>query len=236
MKLLKQLGFTFLLAFPLLTLNSCQEEEKPVPTKEKMQGVWEVTEAYDDQNNSIMPNINHLAPTYIQMDDKNSVNSSAGPMFMYLVYGKSNFISITSKLDEAFKYADLSLTEGEFFISDEDYEDRFTVEIKMKFPTMETLTTILELMGIEPPKLFDAVIYHKFLDVHVTIPEEDPNTMVWEFDATTYTNYNVKDEKGYYVPWSLIDVPFTKGRFVFTKRVESLVDLVKASTAPKTAK
>ncbi len=50
------------------------------------------------------------------MDDANSVNSTLGPLFMWIVYGDSKFISVTSKIDEVFKYADLQLTEGEWFI------------------------------------------------------------------------------------------------------------------------
>lgn len=209
----------------VIMLSACQEE--PIPTKTKMQGVWEVVEAYNENNESIINDVNFLMPTYIHMDDKNSVNTTAGPMFMYLVYGNSNFIKISKKLDAAFQYSNLSLTEGEFFMTNEAYEDRFTIEMKLKFPTMETITTIMDLMGIKPPNLFEQVIYHKFLDVYVTVPEEDDQTMVWEFDDLTTTSYNVKDQYGNYVPWSLYDVPFSKARFVFKKRAESITELVK---------
>lgn len=216
---------------PIFLLFSCKEAE-PVPTKAKMQGVWEVVEAYDEENKSIINDVNFLIPTYIQLDDKNSVNTTAGPMFMYLVYGGSNFIKITKKLDAAFQYSNLSLTEGEFFMSNNAYEERFTIEMKLKFPTMETINTILDLMGITPPNLFEEVIYHRFMDVYVSIPEDDENTMIWEFDNTTMTNYNIKDKYGNYVPWTLVNVPFSKARFVLQKRSESIVDLVKTATSP----
>ncbi|MBI4645441.1 MAG: hypothetical protein HY738_02320 [Bacteroidia bacterium] len=61
------------------------------------------------QNYKIISNINgdnKYFPTFIHLDDNNSVNSTAGPLFMYIVYGKSRFVEIVSKLDQAFSYAD----------------------------------------------------------------------------------------------------------------------------------
>ena len=104
--------------------------------------------------------------------------------------------------------------------------DVFTIEMKMKFLTLETLTDILELMGINPPSFIEEVIYHKFVDVQVDIDEENDQQMVWTWTNRTQPVYNIKDQYGNYVLWDGIALnSFSKGRFVFRKRVESLIDL-----------
>jgi hypothetical protein len=208
----------------VIFFSGCTDE--PVPTRDLMEGVWELTEAYDQDDSLITDRINSMFPTYVHLDDNNSVNSTAGPLFMYVVYGKSKFVSIASKLDEAFGYADLKFTEGEFFMKKDEVVDRFTIEMKMKFLTLESLTTILELMGINPPSFIEEVIYHKFINVNVIIDEDNDQYMEWVWDDTTEPTYNIKDEFGnpvlwYGIPWE----SFTKGRFVFEKRVKSLTEL-----------
>lgn len=215
-----------ILLLATLSLTACKKEEEPIPTRDLMTGVWELTEAYDENDSLITDRINGTFPTYIHLDDNNSVNSTAAPMFMYLVYGKSNFVNIASKFDEAFGYADLKFTEGEFFMQKNVVTDVFTIEMKMKFLTLETLTDILELMGINPPSFIEEVIYHKFVNVNVQIDEENDQQMVWTWTNNTQPFYNIKDQYGNYVAWNGIAwESFTKGRFVFRKRVESLIDL-----------
>lgn len=218
----------FLVGIIAIAFTSCDEVK--TPTHELMQGVWEVTEAYDANDSSIMGNVTHLCPTYVTLDDANGVISTAGPMFMYVVYGKSNFVKVTSKLDEAFKYADLTLTNGEFFMNKDEVVDRFTIEMKLKFPTVQTITSILDLMGLGLPSFMEPVIYHKFMDVKVEIDDSNKEMMVWTFDAQTSAVYNVKDEYGNYVSWSGMPVEdFQKCTFVLTKKVGDIESLVTES-------
>lgn len=224
-------SFKYLFAVTIITyvLTSCEPE--PTPTHQLMQGVWQMDQAYNENDSVITESVNSFFPTYIHLDDNNSVNSTAGPMFMYVVYGGSKFVSIVSKLDQAFAYTDLKITEGEFFMVKDEVTDRFTIEIKMKFLTMESLTTLLEIMGINPPSLLEEVIYHKFVNVNVIVDEENPEQMIWEFDEQTEAIYNIKDQYGNYVAWYGIPWEnFTKGRFVFTKKSKSLTELVQESS------
>jgi hypothetical protein len=137
-----------------------------------------------------------------------------------------------STLDEAFCYADMKLTEGEFFMIKNEVVERFTVEIKMKFLTMESLTTILEMIGVNPPGLMEAVIYHKFMDVNVLVNDDNPEVMTWTFDEKTQPAYNIKDQYGNYVSWSGVNPGnFSKLTVVWNKRVKSLTDLVTEAAA-----
>lgn len=217
-----------LIALPLVYfMSSCEPVEEPTPTHDLMQGVWELTEAYDETDSLITPRVTNLFPTFLHLDDNNSVNSTAGPLFMNIVYGDSKFVTFMSKLDDAFKYADMKLTEGEFFMIKNEVVDRFTIEIKMKFLTMESLTTILEMVGINPPGLMEAVIYHKFMDVNVLINDDNSEVMTWKFDDSTKPAYNIKDQYGNYVSWSGISPSnFSKVEVVWAKRVKSLTELV----------
>ena len=218
----------FLVVIIAIAFTSCTEEK--TPTHELMQGVWEVTEAYDENDSSIMENVNHLIPTYITLDDANGVISTAGPMFMYIVYGKSNFVKVTSKLDEAFKYADLTLTNGEFFMNKDEVVDRFTIEMKLEFPFTETITSILDLMGLGIPSFMEPVIYHKFKDIKVEIDDTNKEMMIWTFDTQTTAVYNIKDEYGDYVSWTGMSTEsFQKCTFVLTKRVGDIEQFVSDS-------
>ncbi len=213
-------------------LSSCEPIDDPTPTHDLMQGVWELTEAYDEDDSLITDKVTNLFPSYLHLDDNNSVNSTMGPFFMYVVYGKSDFVTFMSKLDQAFSYADMKLTEGEFFMIKNEVVDRFTVEIKMKFLTMESLTTILEMIGINPPGLMEAVIYHKFMDVNVLINDDNSEVMTWKFDEKTQPVYNIKDQYGNYVSWSGVDPgKFSKIEVVFNKRVKSLTELIQEAAA-----
>jgi len=217
-----------IIALPLVYFfSSCEPVEEPTPTHDLMQGVWELTEATDENDSIITSRVTNLFPTFLHLDDNNSVNSTAGPLFMNIVYGQSDFVTFMSKLDDAFKYADMKLTEGEFFMIKNEVVDRFTIEIKMKFLTMESLTTILEMIGINPPGFVEAVIYHKFVDVRVEINDDNPDVMIWEFDDITEPRYNIKDEHGDYVSWSGVSVnKFSKITVRWEKRVKSLTELV----------
>ncbi|PLX01263.1 MAG: hypothetical protein C0594_13560 [Marinilabiliales bacterium] len=211
--------------------NSCELEEKPTPTHELMQGVWELVEAYDANDSLITDRVTSFYPTYLHLDDMNSVNSTAGPLFMYIVYGDSRFIEVQSKMGDIFKYADLTLTEGEWFIKKNEVVTDFTIEMKLKFPTMDVFTNIMELMNVDVGgivgDMLDAVIYHKFLTVAVEINDDNDESMTWTFSDETQAQYNTKDYTGTYMSFTGVGVEeFSRCKLKFVKKVESLTNLV----------
>ena len=222
-----QILFIAILTF---SVSSCEKVDE-TPTDELMQGVWEVTEATDADGTDIMPNITGLCPTFIALDDADGVISTAGPMFMYIVYGKSNFISVSSKLNQVFDYASLTLTNGEFFMEKDQVTDNFTIEMKLKFPGAQTVESVLNILGLGlPSSLTDVVVYHKFKNVMVEIDELNPDQMIWQFDAATEAVYNIKDKYGDPITWNGISVTqFSKCRFVLSKKVKTIQQCVSDS-------
>jgi hypothetical protein len=212
----------------MFLFTTCEElTEKPTPTRELMQGVWEVTEAYDTSGESIMNHVSFLMPTYIKFDDYNSVSGTLGPMFMYIVYGESRFINITGKLDAAFDYLNYDWTTGEYGIKDGE-QNRFVVEIKMKLPGTQTLTEILDLMGVSHTQFIEPVIYHKFMNTYIYITDDNPNELIIEFDDAVEPEYNVKDPATLdYVLWTGVSVnAYSRCMFKLKKKTQSLEDLV----------
>ncbi|HBS86322.1 MAG: hypothetical protein A2W91_19100 [Bacteroidetes bacterium GWF2_38_335] len=222
----------------IVTITSCEDPEDPTPTNELMEGVWEMNSLYDNTTSGEKKDsVVAFFPQWIHMDDMNSVNSTLGPLFMWIVYGDSKFISVTSKIDEVFKYADLQLTEGEWFIDKNKVVDNFTIEIKMKFPTMETVTEIFDIFNIDLPEFaedaMDLVIYHKFKYVGVTINDDNPDKMVWTFGEGVQPTYNTKDQYGDPVLYHGLDVnPFSECTITFERKAKSLTDLIQEHTAP----
>lgn len=198
----------------------------PPTTKEKMMGVWEVTEAYDENGTSIMDGMSN-PPTVFSLEDANSVVSSAGPMFMKIVYGNSNYTKISSQIDQVFHYASLSFTNGEWFIGTSGNPERFTIEMKLQgLPGQKSLTTLLSLIGIHS-EFLDATIYHKFVDVQVTFDGQSDSTMTWNFDSQTESFYNTKSPKdGTYILWDGWTFPFKHYTFVLTKRIKTIEALI----------
>ena len=220
-----------LLGTIILIVSSCEKAVDPVtPTNDLMEGVWKVTEAYDADDSSIVQKVNPLLVASIfDLNSTNGVITTASPMFMYIVYGKSRFIEIIGEMDQAFKYnvVDFGLTLGEWGIKKGEVVDRFTIEMKMKFPTIQTIENLLQLMGIQIPSLFEEVIYHKFTNVKVTIDDNNPNVMWWEFDDSTVPFYNIKDDQLNFVLWNGVDVnTFTRSKYKLEKQIKGIQVLV----------
>lgn len=222
-----------LLGTIILILSSCNLENEPepvTPTNDLMEGVWKVTEAYDADDSSIIAKVNPLLVSSIfDLNSSNGVITTAGPMFMYIVYGKSRFIQIVSQIDQVFKYnvVDFGLTLGEWGIKKGEVVDRFTIEMKMKFPTIQTIENLLQLMGIQIPSLFETIIYHKFTNVKVTIDDDNPDVMWWEFDDNTVPFYNIKDDQLNFVLWNGVDVnTFTRSKYKLEKQIKGIQTLV----------
>ncbi|GAB4280678.1 MAG: hypothetical protein Kow0068_05000 [Marinilabiliales bacterium] len=236
------LSYSLLVSFAIVILfSACEKVEDPTPTHELMQGVWKLETAYDENDSNITSDVTSFFPNYLHMDDKNSVNSTCGPLFMYIVYGKSKFINIVSRLDEVFSYADLSLTEGEWFINKNEVVDKFTIEIKLKFPGFDTFTEIMSYMDIDVGgivgDMLDAVVYHKFMDVSVDISDENPDVMTWAITDATIAAYNTKDQYGNYVSFTGIGTDsFTRCTINWSKQVKTINQCIEDYNASQTTK
>lgn len=220
------------LCLSLIALNGCSLFEDLIatstPTKTKMEGVWEVTAAYDDEGKWILDSISSFI-TLIDLQKDNSVISTAGPMFMYIVYGKSRFNKIMSTIDQVFDYAEANFfTNGEWNAGSGN-TDYFTVEIKLKLPGQKSLTSLLEAMGINSKALgLDQTIYHKFMGVKVSFEEDSDLKMIWDFDFNTSAEYNIKNEELKYVLWEGVSARnFTRCKFVLTKRVKGFTEIIR---------
>jgi len=219
---LKLFVFFAIASFILLSCDTLFQEE--LPTKSKMEAVWEVTSVLNSQNQEIVNQLRFPILAF-HLSSDNTVVSTAGPLVMYIVYGENKYAEITSKLDQVFNYASLNFNGGEFFVGG-GTQSRFTVEMKIEgVGGVSTLTTLLELIGINPTFQIP-VIYHKFMDVKVTFYEKD-ETMVWEFDTATKAVYNTKDQYGNYVLWQGWPVDgFQRCKITLKKRSKELRDLV----------
>jgi hypothetical protein len=215
---LKPLGIILLLTF----LASCIEDE--TPTKTKMEGVWEVTAVYDEDGTNITNKVECPVVAFYLASD-NTILSTAGPLFMYIVYGDSKYTTIAATIDQYFGYTSLDFNGGEFFVGG-GQQDRYTIEMKLEgLPGQKTLTELLDLLGITQDYL-DLVIYHKFMDVKISFNTTD-DEMTWEIDDQTTAVYNTKDNYGNYVLWQGWPVNnFSKCRIILKKRSVELKDVV----------
>jgi hypothetical protein len=232
---IKPKKYSFIIAITLMSslilLDSCELDDIATPTNELMEGVWQLEEAFDENDSLITDDITTFFPAFVHLDDMNSVNSTLGPAFMYIVYGDSRFIDVTSKFDEVFTYTDLALTEGEWFIDKNKSVDNFTIEIKMRFPTLKTLNEVFELLQLDLPEIaadaIDIIVYHKFKFVKVEISDANPDIMVWEFTDEVVPTYNTKDKYGDPVMYTGISTDsYTRCRLVFNRKVKSIEELV----------
>lgn len=217
---------TALLPVSLLLFSHCGLLDDLIPpeepTQKRMQGIWKVTEATNESGENIINKINFPA-TVFQLGNDNSLNSTAGPMATYMVYGGANYATVASKIDQVFDYTKLDPDDGEWFIEN-GVVTRFTMYFKLiSIPGTSSLSNLLELFNVHIP-LLRQVIYHKFFDIKVTFESDD--IMIWEFDNQTTTDYYTVDGKGERVPISLSTDNFSHARFVLTKQVKNLQDLI----------
>jgi len=221
-KSMSKIVVVFILSVITVSFQSCIKDE--TPTKTLMEGVWEVTEAYNENGEDILSKVS-FPITAFHLSSDNTVISTAGPMIMYIVYGQNKYTEIASKIDQVMNYTSLDFNGGEFFIGG-GVQNRFTLEMKLEgLPGQKTLTTLLDLLGVTND-YWDLVIYHKFMDVYVEI-DDTKEIMTIEFDNATRAVYNTKDNNGNYILWQGWPVEnFSKCRFVLTKRVKDLKDLV----------
>ena len=220
-----------LISVLIFSISSCEKvEDDPTPTNDLMEGVWKLSQITDTAGVDITDTVMGFFPGYLHLDDANSVNSTLGPLFMYIIYGDSKFINISSKFDEMFKYTDIKLTEGEWFIDKNKVVDNFTIEIKMRFPTATTFNEVIQILDLPLPEAVqdavDIIIYHKFRFVGIAIDDEHPDIMKWYMDNAVVTDYSTKDEQGDKQPFSLTTNSFTKCTITFNRQQKSINQLV----------
>jgi len=214
-----------IIAVIIVMFSSCMKEE-PVPTKTQMQGVWTVTNVYNDLGADITSRVQFPVVAFSLSSD-NTIVSTAGPLIMYVVYGDSKYTQIASDVDQVFNYASLSFNGGEYFVAGGEV-DRFTIEMKLEgLPGQKALTQLLNMLGIAQNYL-DVVIYHKFMNVKIEF-DSTGNQMTWTIDDQTTATYNTKDQYGNYVLWQGWPVNnFSKCRIVLKKQSVTIQDVVKA--------
>ncbi|MES2838187.1 MAG: hypothetical protein V4667_11730 [Bacteroidota bacterium] len=232
---LKSIKLLVALLLSTAFLTSCVDE--PPPTKTLMQGNWELTAATDTAGNDIMNKV-AFPVTVMQLTDDNGMLGTIGPKFMYLVYGGGKWTTLSAKMGQVFDYANLRFNTGEYFVESGTVE-RFTVEGKLQATAIAggVLSDLLQILNIGNGWL-QQTVYHKFIGVKVSFPQDETgkgtrgendvyDTMIWEFDDETQAVYNYKDGQGNYVLWQGWPVDgFTRGTFTWTKRTESVNEVV----------
>jgi hypothetical protein len=218
--------------FSLLFIGSCKKADVDPPTKTLMQGTWELTAATNGSGQDILATV-AFPVTAIQLTDDNGMLGTQGPLFTYAVYGGSQWVTASAKIKQAFDYANFRFNTGEYFV-EAGNPTHFTVEAKLQATASIAggLTDVLTILGVDASWL-QQTIYHKFINVKVTLPKADNttdrNTMIWEFDNQTTAAYNYKDSQGNSIIWGGWPVgSFSKGKFTFTKRISGLNDIVRA--------
>lgn len=187
-------------------LNSLVPDE-PV-TSEMMNGLWEVIGVYDESDTStnlldtiILGYGSVSVPMYVNLNNSyDQLASTAGPLFLYLVYGKSNWTTFFGKLDQIFDYVDgRYFTEGEWGISDTANADALALKAKVMPPSMTTFAEILDLIpGLETAALKKYVIHH-FTKIQVEMATD--STMTWEFTDNTDAIYYTQNDELNPDPW-----------------------------------
>lgn len=229
MNLSRTLLISIISTFPLLFINCGLLDELVTteePTYERMQAIWKVTEAKNEFGDDILGKIN-FPVTVFDLQTSNALNSTAGPMATYMVYGANAYTNVATKIDQVFDYSKLDIDDGEWFISD-GVTSRFTLLLKLEsVPGLTSLTTLLSWFGVYTPILRET-IYYKFKNVKVTFDTDD--VMVWEFDNETTTEYYTVDEQGDKRLITLSTDSFSHCRFVLTKQVDGVVDIIKKAS------
>lgn len=209
--------------------------DDPTPTETLMEGVWEVTAVYDMGASD--PAVNMLdsiglgyntrkVPQYMKLSEDGYIQTTAGPLFLYLVYGNKNWTNFFGKLDDVFKYADLEFTNGNWAIDNGVVSD-FDIRITLMPPSMKTFTSILELFGVNTQQI-KSYLLHEFLNVDVTV--KGSNRMEWEWTNDVLATYFTSGDNFTEEKWLGFEASkYTRCKIVFEKRAGTLQDLVQAN-------
>lgn len=201
--------------------------QNQIPTKTRMEGVWIVRSVIDTSGYEYIcefqDTITPITAFYFASD--NTVVSTAGPLTIYLVYGYSMWTSVSSTIDQVFNYSNLNYNGGEYCIAS-GVANKFTLEMKLEgVGGAYTLEEILSTFGIQAQWL-DMVVYHRFYDVAVDFNEAG-DTMCWNFNCSTYAEYNKKDQYGNFILWDgWPNSTFSRCKIVLVKDTRTLNDIV----------
>jgi hypothetical protein len=225
---MKKIGYLLTTVVLGFWITSCEPTEAPTPTKTLMRGNWELIEA-TDSTGDITKKI-AFPTTVLQLADDDGMTGTFGPMFTRIVYGPSKWIEAAAKFDQVWDYANFQFNNGDYWVG-KDVQQRFTVEGRLKATTAvggTAFTDLLSVLGVNS-QWFDYTIYHKFQNVKVDFSDNN-NVMTWTFGDQTIGVYNKKDTNGNYVLWKGWPVEnFLRSKFVFRKRTQGIIDLVKAA-------
>lgn len=221
---------TLLVAISMTFIMGCTELldslSEPTPTKNLMEGVWEVvavTEVEGTDTLDIYDTLRLDFPInpYIHIKDNTYFNSTAGPLFLYLVYGRSKWTQVTSLMDQMFNYAQLTTTDGRW-ITQEGIVDSFDLKVTLTPPGSQTFKSVLELFGVASGYL-ETYLDHDFSGVWVSFEGMDSDTMYWEWDdAVTADYYNVYGD--IWLGWEA--TKFSRCKIKMVKRVKTLNELI----------
>ncbi len=228
-KMMKLIGVALL--FSMFTSCSLVDEliEDETPTKTKMQGVWEVVEVKEIGTDTldILNTLNPKIPSFIHIKENTHFSSTAGPLFLYIVYGRSKWTQIMSKVDQFFDYAKLTTTDGRWF-SGGGVVETFTPQVTLSFPSSSAAKSFLELFGVGNG-YFDTYIEHKFKDVSISFTNDD--TMYWEWTESTVGEYNKMTDEGDLLLWHGWEADkYSRCRLKLVKRVGTLTELITSAT------
>ncbi len=224
---------TFLLVILLQGCGLLESLNDPTPTQTLMEGVWEVTAVYDMGKDSTVNMLDSIGlgykssriPFFVKLSEDGDMQSTAGPLFLYLVYGNRSYPNFFGKLDELFRYGDMETTNGDWSIND-GIQNNFDIQIKLMPPSMKTFTNILELFGVNVQKI-KTFLLHRFNDVSVDIDSVTPKKMTWRWSSSVDATYFTSGDNFDNVIWlGWQATKFSRCKVVFEKRVGTLQDLV----------
>jgi len=205
----------------------------PTPTQTLMEGVWQVTAVYDLSNDSTVNMLDSIGlgykssriPFFVKLSEDGDMQSTAGPLFLYLVYGNRNYTNFFGKLDDLFRYADMETTNGDWSIND-GIQDDFDMQVKLMPPSMKTFTNILELFGVNVQKI-KTFLLHRFNNVSVDIDSSSPKEMTWRWTSAVDASYFTSGDNFDNVIWVGWEATkFSRCKVVFEKKVGTLQDLI----------
>ncbi len=189
------------------------DPEAPTPTETLMQeNMWEVTAVYDENDpyKNIADSLrlglgNAEVPFVFNMKDLNDFNSTAGPLFLYLVYGDSKWTNIAGKVDQVFDYLDADAIASGTWGLGSGVVSTFMFEVKLQPPGFNSLVSVIEdLFGLQAfSQKIDKYALHKFKKVEVSF---EGDKMIWEVTDQVETEYTTQ-------VWSdaqsdLVEIPF----------------------------
>lgn len=214
--------------------NQLLDDSPAIPTADLLPGVWKVTEAIRlDDSTSFLAEISRPIPAYFWLTRDQSISSTAGALWTYIVYGKSSFVNTLGVIDNFLNYVNLDYNGGEYGVG-EGVVDHIAVELKLFMLGTVALKDFLGLLGVPALSIVNTILYHKFLDVDIEI-SDDGQTMTWLIDDNSAARYNYKVAGPDVIKavWDGVSVStFTRCEITLTKQLSTLNVLVNDAYNP----